>query len=129
MTVLNTLAIVLGVLAVAKSLTAAIWPKGYRDFSKKMLESDVILRVLAVVPILIGGIIVVAVLKGRTWLEVVLVALAIVYLPLGAMLIWNPDSYRQLATKLLHSGDLTFRALCGVGVLIGILLFLLGIFG
>lgn len=129
MTVLNTLAIVLGVLAVAKSLTAAIWPKGYRDFTKKMLESDVILRVLAVVPILIGGIIVVALLKGRTWLEVVLVAMAFVYLPLGAMLIWDPDPYRRLATKLLHSGDLTFRALCGLGVLIGILLFLLGIFG
>ncbi|MEE9520021.1 MAG: hypothetical protein V3V93_07145, partial [bacterium] len=98
---LNTLAIVLGILSVAKSLTAAIWPKGYRDLSKKMLESDVILRVLAVVPILIGGIIVVALLKGRTWLEVVLVALAFVYLPLGAMLIWNPDPYRRLATKLL----------------------------
>ncbi len=126
---LNTLAIVLGILSVAKSLTAAIWPKGYRDLSKKMLESDVILRVLAVVPILIGGIIVVALLKGRTWLEVVLVALAFIYLPLGAMLIWNPDPYRRLATKLLHSGDLTFRALCGIGILIGILLFLLGIFG
>lgn len=129
MPVLNTLAIVLGVLAVAKSLTAAVWPKGYRDFTKKMLESDVILRVLAVVPILIGGIIVVALLKGRTWLEVVLVAMAFVYLPLGAMLIWDPDPYRRLATKLLHSGDLTFRALCGIGILIGILLFLLGIFG
>lgn len=129
MPVLNPLAIVLGVLAVAKSLTAAVWPKGYRDFTKKMLESDVILRVLAVVPILIGGIIVVALLKGRTWLEVVLVAMAFVYLPLGAMLIWDPDPYRRLATKLLHSGDLTFRALCGIGILIGILLFLLGIFG
>lgn len=126
---LNTLAIVLGILTVAKSLTAVIWPKGYRNFAKKILESDAILRVSAVLPILIGGIIVVALLKGRTWLEVVLVALAFIYLPLGAMLIWNPDPYRRLATKLLHSSDLTFRALCGFGILIGILLFLLGIFG
>ncbi len=129
MTVLNTLAIVLGVLAVAKSLTAAIWPKGYRNFAKKMLESDVILRVSAVLPILIGGIIVVAVLKGSSWLEIVLFVLAFLYLPLGVIILWNPEPYRRLANKMLYSGDLTFRALCGVGVLIGILLFLLGIFG
>ena len=129
MTVLNTLAIVLGVLAVAKSLTAAIWPKGYRNFAKKMLESDVILRVSAVVAILIGGIIVVAVLKGSSWLEIVLFVVAFLYLPLGAIMLWNPEPYRRLANKILLFGDLAFRIMCGVGVLIGILLFLLGIFG
>ena len=129
MTVLHTLAITLGILAVVKSLTGMLWPKGYRDFAKKMLESDVIIRVSAVVAILIGGIIVVAVLKGSSWLEIVLFVLGFLYLPLGVIILWNPEPYRRLANKMLYSGDLTFRALCGVGILTGILLFLLGIFG
>jgi uncharacterized protein YjeT (DUF2065 family) len=129
MTVLHTLAITLGILAVVKSLTGMLWPKGYRDFAKKMLESDVIIRVSAVVAILIGGIIVVAVLKGSSWLEIVLLVLAFLYLPLGVIILWNPEPYRRLANKMLYSGDLAFRLWCGLGVLIGFLLCFLGFFG
>lgn len=129
MTVLHTLAILLGILAVAKSLTGLLWPKGYRDYAKKLIESDVILRVSAVVAILIGGIIVVAVLKGSSWLEIILFVVAFLYLPLGAMMLWNPEPYRRLADKILLSGDLAFRLWCGLGVLIGFLLCFLGLFG
>ena len=129
MAVLHTLAILLGILAVTKSLTGMLWPKGYRDFAKKMLGSDVINRVSAIVAILIGGIIVVAVLKGSSWLERVLFVVAFLYLPLGVIMLWNPEPYRRLANKILLSGDLAFRLWCGLGLLIGFLLCFLGFFG
>lgn len=129
MRVLNTLAIVLGILTVATRLPGVLWPKGFREHSMRLVESDLFVRVWAVVVLIIGLLIVAAVLKGQPWLEVVLLVLALLWLPFGTIMLWSPELYRKLATKVILSGELTLRLLCGLGVLIGFLLCFLGIFG
>lgn len=129
MSVLNTLAIVLGIITVATRLPGVVWPKSFREHSMKLIESDLAARVIAVVALALGLTIVVVLLKTRPWLEVVLLVLALLWLPAGAVALWRPDLYRRVANKVLLTNDPTLRALCTLGVLIGFLLCFLGIFG
>jgi hypothetical protein len=129
MSVLHTLAIILGILLVATRLPGLLWPKGFREHSMKLMESDLVTRAFAFLALIIGLIIVIALVKSRPWLELVLLFLAMVWLPIGAVTLWKPDLYRRLANKVLLTNDLTLRALCTIGVLVGFLLFFLGIFG
>lgn len=129
MSMLHTLAIILGILTVATRLPGVLWPKGFREHSMQLIESNLLSRVLALFALAVGLIIVVTLVKTRPWLEVILLLLALFWLPAGAMMLWNPDLYRRMANKVLLANDLTLRALCGLGVLIGFLLCFLGIFG
>jgi uncharacterized protein YjeT (DUF2065 family) len=129
MSMLHTLAIILGILTVATRLPGVLWPKGFREHSMQLIESNLLTRVLALFALAVGLIIVVTLVKTRPWLEVILLLLALFWLPAGAMMLWNPDLYRRMANKVLLANDLTLRALCGLGVLIGFLLCFLGIFG
>ena len=129
MTVLHTLAIVLGVLAVATRLPGVLWPKGFREHSMQLVERDLVVRGWALFLLVIGLVIVGAIIRSRPWLEVVLLVVALVWLPAGAMMLWRPELCRRLANKVLLTSDFTLRLLCGLGVLVGFLLCFLGIFG
>jgi hypothetical protein len=129
MTVLHTLAIVLGILIVATRLMGVLWPQGYRQYSLRLVESDALLRGAAILALLIGLVVVVAVVKERSWLEIVLLIFALVYIPVGTMMLWSLDPYRRWANKVLLSGDLSLRLWCSLGVVIGFLLCFLGLFG
>lgn len=129
MSVINTLAIVLGILAVATRLPGVLWPKGFREHSMQLVEKDVVVRVAAVFALAVGLIIIGAIIKTRPWLDVLMLALALVWIPAGVTMLWRPEAYRWLANKVLLTSDLSLRLLCGLGVLLGFLLFFLGIFG
>ncbi|MDV2504321.1 MAG: hypothetical protein RX318_10250 [bacterium] len=129
MTVLHTLAITLGILIVATRLVGVLWPQGYRQYSLRLVESDAALRGAAVLALLVGLIVVVAVIKERSWLEIVLLVFAFIYIPVGMMMLWSVDPYRRWAKKILLTGDLSLRLWCGLGVLVGFLLCFLGFFG
>ncbi len=129
MSLLHTLAIVLGILTVATRLPGVLWPKGFREHSMQLIESDLVTRAFACVALAVGLIVVVALIKTRPWLEVVLLVLALVWIPSGAVMLWRPELYRKVANRVLLTDDLTLRALCGLGVAIGFLLCFLGIFG
>lgn len=129
MSVLNTLAVILGVLMVATRLPGVLWPKGFREHSMSLIEGDLATRAIAALGLLIGLTIIVALVKARPWLEVVLLLLALVWIPVGAVSIWRPDLYRRVAMRVLLADELTLRALCGLGVALGFLLFFLGVFG
>lgn len=126
---LHTLAIILGILTVATRLPGVLWPKGFREHSMQIIESDLATRIFALLALAVGLVIVVALLKTRPWLELILLLVALIWLPAGVLMLWNPDLYRRVANKVLLTNDVTLRALCGLGVLIGFLLFFLGIFG
>lgn len=129
MSLLNTLALILGIITVATRLPGVVWPKSFREHTMKLIESNLAARIIAVVALALGLIIVAALLKSRPWLEVMLLVLALLWLPTGAVALWRPDIYRRVANKVLLSSDLTLRALCCLGVLVGFLLCFLGIFG
>jgi hypothetical protein len=129
MSLLRLLAIAVGILTVATRLPGVFWPKGYREKSLKLAGSDIVVRCLGALALGLGIVVVVALFKDMNWLEIALLVLALIWLPAGSVAAWRPDAYRRFATKVLLSGDLAVRLMCGLGAVVGFLLFFLGVFG
>lgn len=126
---INIIAILLGVIIIITRLPGIIWPKNMREFVFKFLEKTYAIKLTGLLLFILSIIIFSLFLKDRTLLEIVIVILGLIWLPLGIMIFFYPDLYRNLGQKVMGKSLTRLRVLYMIGCFFGLLLVLLGLFG
>jgi hypothetical protein len=126
---LNVLALIIGIIAILARLPGIVWPDKAKEFGLKFLDSDTAVKTAGIVAFTLGLLIIFVFLKNKTWLEIVLFMLAVLWLPCGVLIFYRPDDYRELAKRIMGETLLRIRILSGIGCAIGLLLVLLALFG
>jgi len=126
---LNVLALIIGIIALLVRIPGVVWPDKAKEIGLKFLDNDTAVKTAGIVAFTLGLLIIFVFLKNKTWLEIVLFMLAVIWLPAGVLIFYRPDDYRELARKILGDTLLRVRILSGIGCAIGLLLVLLALFG
>ncbi|HUU50785.1 MAG TPA: hypothetical protein VMW81_07485 [Nitrospinota bacterium] len=126
---INIIAIVLGMIIVITRLPGIIWPKNMREFIFKFLENTYAIKLTGLFLFILSLIIFFLFLKERTIVEMIIIILGLIWLPLGIMIFFYPDLYRNLGQKVMGKSLTRIRVLCSIGCFFGLLLILLGLFG
>ena len=126
---LNVLALIIGIIALLVRIPGVVWPDKAKEIGLKFLDNDTAVKTAGIVAFTLGLLIIFVFLKNKSWLEIVLFMLAVIWLPAGVLIFYRPDDYRELARKILGDTLLRVRILSGIGCAIGLLLVLLALFG
>ena len=129
MTSIHVFAIVLGIFALLTRLPGVIWPEKMREIVIKFLDSKLAIRIAGLIAFHLALLIFFLLLKDKSLLEIVVIIIALIWLPAGLGIFFAPQTYKDLALKVMGESISRVSILSFVGCTVGLLLILLGLFG
>lgn len=122
------IAIFLGSIIIITRLPGVIWPEQCKSFLLKLIQSPYFIRFTGVLAFVLSTVILYSVLKNMNFLEIILVIVGVLWFAAGVIINYKPSSYTKLSKLILGESLLRFRILMGVGAIMGISFFGLGIY-
>ena len=131
--VLQVVAIAVGILIVATRLTGVIFPDAITRLLKGMIAEKGVLLLLLVYSAALGGLFIwgfrlqYASVEGTGWQAFVLLIFGVIVTLLSLLSLASPKVLLGLAAKFTDASSTNMRLLCALGVVVGVLLILLGV--